>query len=113
MPRQAQRNSMPTRKAEARAEPESSLAQRQTSPREPQAVQRNGKALAEPPSETVSTGRAVPNGHSQANVVCLVGAPNRVEERIERFLESPGKESVVAEAVQDLAQHVWVATPCR
>src|SRR5206468_11423412 len=73
----------------------------------------NGKALAELPGLKIGTGEAEPNGHSQALIVRLVGAPNRLQERIKRFDSPDCVQPEVAEAVQDLAENVRVAAPGR
>ncbi len=61
----------------------------------------------------IGSGQAVPNGHSQADVLRLVGAPNRLEERVQGLCNSPGEGSEQAKAVQDLAHRMRVAAPCR
>jgi hypothetical protein len=111
-PREAQHSAVTTREAEARAPPDDG-AEVEISPSEPETLLRDGKALAEPPSIGISHAGAVPNGHSQAEVLRLVGAPNGLEERVEPLREGPGEEPEIAEAVQDPAQDTRVAAPCR
>jgi hypothetical protein len=52
---------------------------------------------------------AEPNGHSQADFPRPVGAPNRLEERVQSLCDGPGVEPEQAKAVQDLAEYVRVA----
>ena len=92
MPRQAQGSAVERREAEARAKPDSIGAEVEISPSEPKTLLRNGKALAEPPGIKIGTGQAVANGHSQADVLRLVGAPNRLEERIQRLFDGPSEQ---------------------
>ena len=58
-------------------------------------------------------GQAEPNGYSQADVLRLVRAPNRLEERVQGLCGGPGVEPEETEAVQDLAEDMRVAASCR
>jgi hypothetical protein len=111
--RQAPGTAVQKRQAEARAKPEPIGAEAEISPSEPETLLRNSKALAEPPRPKVSIGQAVPNGHLQAEVLRLVGAPNRLEERVQALCDGPGEDPEDAEAVQDLTEDMRVAAPCR
>jgi hypothetical protein len=94
------------RETEARAEPDPIAAEIEVSPSEPETLLRNREALTEPPSINIGNAGAVANGHAQADVPRLVGAPNRLEQRAEALCDSPGVDPEEAEAVQDLAEDV-------
>ncbi len=73
----------------------------------------NSKALAQPPGMIIGNRQAEPNGHSQADVHCLVSAANRFEERVQGLCGSPGVEPENAEAVENLAEDMRVAAARR
>ena len=56
---------------------------------------------------------AMPDGHSQADVLRLVGEPNRLEKRVESFIDVPGLRTEDAEAVQDLGENVRITAASR
>jgi hypothetical protein len=56
---------------------------------------------------------AISNRHSQALILRLVGAPNRLEKQVQALCYGSGEDSELAEAVQDLAEDMRVAAPCR
>jgi hypothetical protein len=111
--RQAQGYAADGRESEARAKTDSIGAEAEISPSEAKTLLRGGKTLAEPPGPKVSKGQAVPNGHSQTDVLSLVGAPNRLEERVQGVCDGPREEPDAAEAVQDLAEGMRIPAPCR
>jgi hypothetical protein len=113
IPCDAQDDPLHSREGKTRAGPDSIGAEAEISLGEPLTLVRDGKALAEPPGMKISNGQGVPNGHSQADVLRLVGAPNRLEEQVQALCDGPGDQPDVAEAVQDLAQDMRVAAPCR
>src|SRR5262249_15124100 len=98
---------------EARAKPESIGAEADMSLGEPKPFLRRDKALAQPPAVPIGYRRAEPNGHSQANVLRLVGAPNRLEERVQGLGDGPSQQPEETKAVEDLAEDMGVAAPCR
>jgi hypothetical protein len=88
MPREAQNPAVHRRQDEAGAEPDVIAAEAKISSREPEALVHNGEAFAQPRGPKMDQTEAVPNGHSQANVLRLVGALHRFEKHIERFVNS-------------------------
>jgi hypothetical protein len=78
---------------------------------EPQTLLRHNEAFAELTGAVAGSAETISNRHSQADVLCFVGSPNRFDKRIERFLKSPGKKPDAAEPVQHQAEDVTIPAP--
>src|SRR5215472_9526747 len=79
----------------------------------PKSLLANGKALTEKASSVVGSRHAIPNGHSQSNVLRLVGVSNRLKQRVQRLCDGTRVEPEVAESVKDLTEDIGVAALCR
>src|SRR5262249_49188351 len=102
MPHQDQGSAMHIREAQARAKPES-IGAKFAPPSAPAPLLGDREAPAGLPGSQIAAPQAVPNDHSQADVIRIVGEPNRLQERVQGFCESPGIPTDAGETVQDLA----------